>query len=648
MNTRLFVLFFLGIIFFVNAQNSKEPLLTINNEKIASKEFLKIYQKNLSLVKDKNKTDVDDYLKTFIDYKLKVTEARKQGFDKKDSYLKELEGYREQLVKNYMTDSQASEKLLRQAYDRLKDEINATHILVRVSSNATPVDTLYAYRKIYDLYEKATAQNFDSLRTVVHNGKEVFGEELGYFSVFRMVYPFESEAYRIKPGKVSRPFRTRFGYHILKVNDRRKNRGETEVAHIMINSSEDPAKQEQARKRIQDIYKRLQNGSDFKILARQFSEDQGTAIKGGKLPKFAAGRLSSKKFEDMAFGVQPGEFSEPFETKFGWHIVKGIQQFPIGSFVEEKDRLETLLKKDQRSRILSTSFLNKLKEQYGFKVNTENKNAILAMVNDDFYKRQWIYDKTAAVLKDKILRIKDSAYTTLKFASWLRQKQFKLRNDFDTLDFNKLFDEFSEELLLQYHEDNLENENEEFASILNEYREGLLLFDIMQEEVWDAARTDSVGLQEFYRKNDKEYTWKPRVNLRRASYENKAVTDVLKKIMTQETNLETLQDLTNEIPTLKDVIFTAAILEVGDYRLPEDYKMSKEWYSGKDATGFLLIRTIETLESQVKSFEDAKGTVMSDYQNYLENEWLNSLRKTYEVKVNKKELKNLKKKLKAK
>ncbi|XLS30345.1 peptidylprolyl isomerase [Flavobacteriaceae bacterium M23B6Z8] len=645
MSTRLFVLFFFNILFLTNAQDTGETLLSINGEKIASEEFLKIYQKNRALVQDDEKASIDEYLETFIDYKLKVAEARKQGFDKRDAYLKELEGYRQQLVKNYMTDTQASEKLLKEAYNRLKYEINATHILIRVSPEALPADTLYAHQKIHDIFNTASSENFDSIRKKVHDGKDIFGEALGYFSVFRMVYPFESVAYNTKPGNVSEPFRTRFGYHILKVNDRRENRGEAEVAHIMINSSDDPVKREQSHKRILDIHKRLQSGGNFEAMARQFSEDKGTAIKGGKLPKFAAGRLSSKKFEDVAFATNPGEISTPFETKFGWHIIKGIQQFPIGSYSQEKQRLETLLKKDQRSKILTTSFLNTLKDKYRFSVNLNVRDAILSMINNDFYKRQWIYDKTAAVLKEDILQIKDSVWSARSFASWLRQKQFKLRSDFDAIDFKKLFEEFSEELLLQYHEANLESENEEFASILKEYREGLLLFDIMQEEVWDAARTDSSGLREFYNQNKKDYSWKRRVKLLRASYENQQTTQKLRSLMGREVTLEGLQNLAGEIPELKEVIFTSSILEVDDYRLPKGYKASKEWHESKDKGGLVLIRTLETVAPQIKSFEEAKGNVMSDYQNYLEAEWISSLRRSYQVKVDRKELKKLKKKL---
>ncbi len=635
-------------VYFAYGQEINSPLITINNEKIASEEFSRIYQKNLSLVDEKDKTGLEDYLETFINYKLKVLEARRQGFHKKESYQKELQGYRLKLVENYMTDTQASEQLLQEAYKRLKNEINASHILVRVSAEASPIDTLYAYNKIQELYALATPSNFDSLRKTVHDGKTFFGEELGYFSVFKMVYPFESVAYNTSPETLSKPFRTRFGYHFLKINAQRLNRGETEVSHIMILHAKDSSKNDQAKKRIEDIYQRLQNGGSFETLAKQFSEDKGSAIKGGRLPKFMAGRLSSKVFEDIAFTISENEISTPFETKFGWHIIKGIKQYPIGSFEEEKGNLKAKLKKDQRSKMVTTSFLNKLKKNYNFKVDEAVRDEIIGMVDDNFYKRQWVYDKNSPVLEKQLFRIRDTIWKAKTFASWLRQEQFKIRNDFGTINFKNLFNDFSKKELLKYHEANLENENKEFSAILNEYREGLLLFDIMQEEIWDEARMDSTGLRDFYEKNKNQYRWEQRVELITASYTNVKATPVLKGLMLNETNLETLRKLAKNLPELKDVIFTAIIMDLDDYRLPERYKPSMKWFEKKDDAGLTLFRTIALLPSQEKSYEEAKGSVINDYQNFLEEKWIRSLRDSNKIKINKKELRMLKKKLKVK
>jgi peptidyl-prolyl cis-trans isomerase SurA len=647
MKIRIFLLLVGFLIYGTYAQQDKSPLLIINGEEIGSEQFLRIYQKNLSLIDDNDKSGLDEYLNTFINYKLKVAEARRQGFDQKDAYKKELEGYRLQLVKNYMTDNQASEKLLNEAYERLQYEVSAIHILVRVAPEAAPVDTLYAYKQIHKIYKQATPSNFDSLRKAVHNSKDILGEDLGYFSVFRMVYPFENMAYNTLPGAISKPFRTRFGYHFLKVNDKRKNRGETEVAHIMISTSNNPEQKIQAKKRIQDIHHRLKRGGAFEELAKQFSEDKGSAILGGKLPKFGAGRLSSKIFEDKAFSIGAGAISEPFETRFGWHIIKGINQYPIGSFEDEKAKLETLLKKDQRSKIVSSSFLTKLKNRYAYKVNYEVRDAIIAMVDDDFYKRQWVYDKTNPILQEEVLSLRDSVWKAEKFASWLRQAQFRLRKDFGRINFEDLFNDFSEATLLKYHEDKLEDENKEFASILNEYREGLLLFDIMQEEVWDAARTDSTALREFYKQNKKNYFWKKRYNLVIASYTNPDITENLKTLMDKNPNSETFGKLTKGMPGLKEVIVTTPILEEGDYRLPKKYKPSKKWFKEKTASGLQLIKTMQVFKPQAKSFEEAKGEIMNDYQEFLEKEWINTLRDRYKVRINKKQLKKLKKSLKA-
>ena len=646
MYKRIFLLLAGFLIYPLYAQELKKPLLIINNEKIPAEEFLRIYQKNLSLIDAKDKSGIDEYLETFINYKLKVVEAKQKGFHKNESYLKELESYRAQLVKSYMTDNQANESLLKEAYERLQYEVNAMHILVRSGPGDNPIDTLYAYDKINEIYQKATSSNFDSLRKAVHNKRNILGENLGYFSAFRMVYPFETVAYNTAVDEVSKPFRTRFGYHILKVTDKRKNKGEAEVAHIMITSSKDPVKKEQAKQRIDEIYKRVTAGGVFEELAKQFSEDKGSAIQGGRLPRFAAGRLSSQVFEDKAFLIKEGEISKPFETRFGWHIIKGIKQYPIGSFQDEKTKLATLLKKDQRSKIISQAFIKKLKEKYNYQLNTNVRDAIIAMINNDFYKRQWIYDKTDPVLQEQLFSLRDSVWQGKTFATWLRQQQFKPRKDFGRINFMALYNDFEESALLKYHEENLEGENKEFASILNEYREGLLLFDIMQKEVWDASKTDSTGLASFYNKNKNKYSWKKRFKLLIASYTNPDLTTRLQELLSKQQNAGTLTKLTKNMPGLKEVIFTSSTLEAGDYRLPKNYKPSKKWVLEKTTSGLRLVKTIEVIKPALKRLSEAKGEVMNDYQQFLENKWVNLLREKYKVQLDKKQFKTLKKTLK--
>lgn len=647
MKREIFIITLLLFIYVANAQEFKNPLITVGEERITSEEFINMYKKNLSLVKGEDEIDIDEYLQTFINYKLKVAEARRQGFHQKDSYKTELAGYRAQLLKNYMTDVQATDTLLKEAYARHGKEINVSHILVRLLPGALPQDTIAAYQKALELRKKANASNFDSLLSSVSNGIDVIGEKLGYFSVFKMVYPFEDVAFKTPVGTVSQPFRTSFGYHFLKVNDLRTNRGGVQVAHIMI-TNKDSLTGDDAEQRIQKIYNRLKNGASFEELAKQFSEDKGSAIKEGRLPKFSSGTLNSGIFEEKAFGVSPGELTEPFKTRFGWHIIKGINKYPIGSFEEEKAQLKALLERDMRSKILSDSFIEKLKNKYNFKVNTEVRNALLEWVGDNFYEQKENGDKTNVLLNKPLFSIKDTVWQAGTFVSWLSQAEFKVKPGLKENNRSGLFNEFCKDALLKYHEQHLEFENADFAGILNEYREGLLLYEIMQEEVWDAATKDSLGLRKFYDSNKKQYGWKKRVKLMIASYASPEITDNLKSLMEKENNIDTLTKLTSKMELFKNVIFSSEVMELDDYRLPDDYKPSDEWFLEKTDSAVRLIKTIEIIKPDAKTFEESRGAVMNDYQDYLEQQWIEKLRNSYRISVDKKQFKKLKRTLSTK
>ena len=280
-------------------------------------------------MKDESQKDLNQYLELFIGYKLKVNKAYKLGLQNSAKYQAELKSYRNQLAKNYFNDTKITEALIEEAYNRLQKEVRASHILILVDENATPEDTLKAYKKIEDIAKRANnGEDFATLAEQFSedpSAKENKGD-LGYFTAFRMVYGFENAAYNTAKGKVSKITRTRFGYHIVKVNDIRPNRGEVTVAHIMIlKAKPEDADQGKPEKTINEIYQKIQQGEKFEDLAKQFSEDKSSSPKGGLLSKFGSGQLSSEEFEEVAFSLaKPNDISKPFQSEFGWHIVKLI------------------------------------------------------------------------------------------------------------------------------------------------------------------------------------------------------------------------------------------------------------------------------------------------------------------------------------
>jgi peptidyl-prolyl cis-trans isomerase SurA len=346
-------------------------LFTINEKPYHTDEFSRIYKKNLDLVKDDSQKDLNQYLQLFVGYKLKVNKAYKLGLQNGAQYQSELKSYRAQLAKNYFNDTKITEELVGEGYNRLQKEIRASHILILVDENASTEDTLKAYKKIDEISKRAIAgEDFDNLAVQLSedpSAKENKGD-LGYFTAFRMVYPFENAAYNTQKGKISKIIRTRFGYHILKINDIRANRGEITVAHIMILKPKPEETEKNAEKTINEIYKKIQQGEKFEDLAKQFSEDKSSASKGGQLNKFGSGQLSSEEFENTAFSLdKAGDISKPFQSDFGRHIVKLIQKHPVKSIDEMKNELETKIGKDDRSKKITASLNEKLRKKYTFK-----------------------------------------------------------------------------------------------------------------------------------------------------------------------------------------------------------------------------------------------------------------------------------------
>ena len=633
------------ITFNVLSQSTKNDVLfTVDGEEIYTSEFLRVYNKNLDLVKDESQKDVDNYLNLFIDYKLKLKEAKKLGLDKKPKYLRELANYRKQLTKNYLTDSNVTEALVKEAYDRISYEVDASHVLIRLPE--TEEDTVKAYNEILKLRERVLNEGFDKVKTEVHNGQTVFAEDLGYFSGFKMVYDFETAAFNTPIGEISKPFRTRFGYHVVLVNNKRKSRGEVEVAHIMISKKSKDTLQQDLKERIHNIYNKIKQGENFESLAKEFSEDKSSASKGGKLSPFSGGQLSSKIFEETAFSLNTiDEVSQPLETEFGWHILKLLDKKPVQPFDKMKAQLELKVNRDARSKLINEAFVNKLKSKYGVKENKEAVKYFVSIVNQDFLKRTWKIPED--LTKEKTLNTIGSKTLTFgDFANYLLTGQRKIRKSKSlNLIVKEMYTEYLNQSVLNYYDSNLENENKEFANIVNEYRDGLLLFDLMESEIWNAAQKDSLGLKEFYTKNKDRYFLNERVDAVVASSPKEKV---IKKVVTLfEKGLDK-----NEITeTLNkkgkvNIIFTSGVMDKSHQAIPESLKFEKgisDIYNHNNS--YIVAKINNVIPRESLSFEDARGRVISDFQEHKEKVWLAGLHKNYRVTVNNQVLDQIKAKI---
>ena len=607
----------------VRGQDEEKVLFSIEETPVYNAEFIRVFEKNKDIVVEDERKDFDDYFDLFVDFRLKLRQARDLHLDTLSSYTSDLSKYREQLIQPYLQNPEATEKLVREAYDRTVEEVNASHILVMVKAEADPVDSLKAYQKISTARNKINSgASFDSIARIYSEDPSVKmnNGSLGYFSAFSMVYSFENAAYNTPIGDVSEPFRTQFGYHIVKVNDRRKSPGEVQVAHIMVKN--DSTVLRQSKEKIDEIHKKLEQGDDFATIAKEHSDDLSSAQKGGVLPKFGTGRMI-KSFEDVAFGLEnEGDFSRPFESDYGWHILKLLKKYPIASYEELHSKLESKVKNGSRSSYVERSLAEKVAKDY-MVVTYKAKLQLYPNING--------FENN----KDTLLSIEEKKYIGHDFYSFA--KDFKDRTKED------LFDEFRNKMIIKYYKDHLDETNKEFALTYQEYKDGLLLFELLQKEVWEKSEKDTLGLERYFQKNRSKYIWKRRANLSIASCTRLEKAKIVQRLLTEGKAPDTIKSMVNDGATIH-VLFSKGKLEEGSSKLPEGYtfELGVSQIFEEEMHHFTIIKVEDIFEPQPKELKETRGEVMNDYQNYLETQWVKDLRQTYKIKVNQKNYKELK------
>lgn len=614
-------------------KSKSQILFTVNKKPITVDEFIYLYQKNHT-DKDKDFTaeKINEYLDLFVNFKLKVEEARKRGLDTSKVFLKEYNGYKEELRKPYLPDAKIVDSLVRLTYDRMKEEVNAAHILISVKPDASPTDTLKAFDKIMEARKRVVTggEDFGAVAAALSEdpSAKMNQGDLGYFTAMQMVYPFENAAYTTHVGEVSQPIRTRFGYHILKVVDRKPARGEVEVSHIMIRtgSGKDDKK---VKDTIFTAYDQLQAGVPWEELCARYSEDGSTREEGGKLKPFGTGGMSGvPEFEKTAFNLQkPGEISDPFQTQYGWHIMRLERKISIQTFDEIFTSLKNRVSKDERTSLSKQALQLKLRKDHQFVENAKTKTSILAQADSSLLKGKWnpsgFEKETLFTLKTKPYRVKDfyryvkltQTTTTLSLAKYAEQ----------------LYNQFIDASVGAMAEEKIILENPDYGFLLQEYYEGILLFDIMEKEVWGKASEDSLGQQNYYQSHLKDYQAGERVKAVFYSAQSPSFRETLGNLIKE-----------NAEGKIEDFVAKNKIkAESGYFKKDEkDVLRKTTWapgvYSIDDKGIYYLAWLKDILPPGPMSFEEARPAIVSDYQTFLEKNWLIRLREKYPVKINEK------------
>ena len=493
----------IAIIFFLYsssyAQLDNNILFKVNDSIVYVDEFNRVYSKNFELIDENNQKDFESYLELFINYKLKLAEAYEMGLHNDPKYKSELNKYVKQLQNTYLTDKETEENLLKEAYERTKYELNVSHILIRIDENNN--DTLDVYNKLNSLREPLLNLPFEEFKNRFQKDEDLIIENLGYFSAFKMIYKFENMSYKTQVGEVSRPFQTRFGFHILKVNDKRPSLGEITVGHIMTYKSKPDA-----FKRISNILDSINSGISFEYLAKKYSDDKNSSFKGGRLNPFSSGQINSIPFENAAFGLEnKNDISKPIETKYGWHIVKLYDKKSVQKFDEIKYQLLNKLKKSSRYSIISESFYDFLLSRYGLDYENSNLDYFVSILDSSYFKGEWsipeFFDEEKTLIKVSNKRLK-----YLDFAVFLEDNQRKSKPTSYVKLVSEQYSRFIKSNILEIYKNNLESENLDFKFIIREYREGLLLFNLMQDKIWTVRDSDSSKLKVYFEENKNKYS----------------------------------------------------------------------------------------------------------------------------------------------
>jgi peptidyl-prolyl cis-trans isomerase SurA len=621
------------------SQEKSPVLMSVDGRAVTKEEFENIYKKN-NKEQSSTKPALDEYLELFTNFKCKVREAEALGMDTAKKFITELAGYRQQLARPYLVDNQLNDNLINEAYERMKKEINASHILIKLTPNPEPEDTLKAWKKIADIKKKIeTGQNFDDLAKKYSEDPSAAtnGGDLGYFTSMGMVYPFETMAYNTPVGKVSNIVRTKFGYHIIKVKDVRPARGETKVAHIMVKTSDKDDAQKMAtdEKKINEIYAELTAGGDFSALATKYSDDKSSASKGGELPMFGTGKMVPE-FENESFNLKSiGEISKPFKTAYGWHIVKKLDQKPLANFDDLKGDIKSKIAKDSRSELSKNSFVNKLKKEYKFTETKSNTKPLIALLDTNIYAGNWSADKASKMLKP-VMEFDGKKYTQFDFAKYMEttQRKGKKGDGYESY-INLKFDKFVEETIIGYEDSKLETKYPQFKSLMQEYRDGILLFDLTDQKVWSKSVKDSLGLDAYYAEHKNEFMWGKRIEADIYTCKDIATANTLKKMLKKGKQSTDIVNTINADSQL-NISLESGIFEVEEKEFLKNRTMAN---GVSDNISFneqiLVVNTKRVIEPEPKKMEDAKGLITSAYQNYLEQEWIKSLRTKYKVEVNK-------------
>jgi len=650
------ILFILCLLYagFSFGQNDDPVLFSIGKDDVHVSEFRYIYEKNNADNADYSEASLNEYLDLYKKFKLKVHKAREIGLDTVQSLQKELEGYRKQLANSYLKDKEISDRLITEVMNRMKEDRKVSHIFVALDKKGTAAKQTEAKEKIEGIYAKLRNNNgvgFGEMAKTLSEDKVSAKKSgvLGYYTAPLPdgFYEFENAMYNTKKGDFSKPFQSKMGYHIIKVTDIRPARGEMEIAHILVRKKEQNKALTDAKKKVDYIHQQLDSGMAFEKAAAEYSADAKTKDRGGYLGFFGVNQYE-KTFEDAAFALtEDNSYTAPVETKVGYHIIKRVSKRSNADENRTKKRIEARIKNNDRFAIAQKKLLEDVKNDADF---NENKNLLKKFsdaLDESFYSYKW--ELPSFKEKKALFNLANKKFTLDDFTVWAKgnvreRLKFPKNTPLKTAT-DKMYELYVDETVMAYEEANLENKYPDFKSLMREYREGILLFEITKNEVWDKASQDTVGLKTFFGNNRESYKWPERLEVNKVNItaNNPAQLDEAYKLGTKkgaDKLIEKYQNISAVTITISDDFKEVLDDEVRalKHKPGEHTGLFSEGNSGY----YYIFKSLK--KPSHKTLKEARGYVIADYQDHLENEWVTALKKKTPVKVNDKVVQSLIKK----
>lgn len=626
----------------VKAQ-SDQVLFTVDGQNVQASEFTYIYSKNNRDDADFSEKSLREYLDLYLKFKLKVREAYAMGLDTVTTLQNELNGYRKQLADSYLNDKEIMERLVREAYDRMQEDVRVSHIMVRTNPNVAN-DTMDGFLKIQKIYKDLQGgASWDDVvrRSSEDNTSKEMGGDMGFITATLPTgfYSFESAAYNTPVGKYSAPVRTSIGYHIVKVTEKRPARGEMDVAHILLRVKSDGSNEAAVKAKIDSLHMALVKGASFESMVRANSEDKTTQDRAGFIGVMTINKFE-KPFEEAAYVLEKdGDFTAPVRTRLGWHIIKRIKKRPMLGFDAVKKKIEAQIAKDERISTARQAMVQRTKNEAGYAFDEKVYQEFVANAGEDLQTYRWQVPQLTPAM---MVRIGKDEYTNLDFGNYVklnartRMGVAKGTPAKEILD--KVLTEFITEKALLFEEKNLANKYPEFKSLMREYEEGIMLFEATKLNVWDKASRDSLGLIAFHNAHRNNYMWEERVEVATLTLDSSAMDKLplIKKWAAKKSLSVVAQNAEKKgIP----VMVTRRI-----YQKDEKLPAGLTWAAGSkadlpDGKGIVSVERI--IPKQPKNLDEARGYIIADYQDQLEKEWVASLQAKYPYTVNEAVLKSL-------